>query len=584
MDKNTKIIVITLIVLGTIGFSVTKSLEAQKDIQTYQKKFNQQWKELGKESYIDFNDPRSDIHLFYNQRIWIANKNNILPSRAKYKKLANNMKHDEDVLKNIFDEFKESNSVDSSEFSIEEEQARIKRMNVLFDTLNSDSKKQFASVKYTIETIQESLDIIKDYSNSYYVPIEKSHLIPTQSRFPLDTKVAEEYRDSISTLADKAKWEESSMGYDEDDNRLDIRENQPWEDGAYGILSWKAGLTAYIVDLTGDDSMSQISNSLNMSSGFKDILSGMDTKKKDIEYKNPNDMSKEELSNGVIDSLGSAYYEKALQDKNPSITSVLTPSQNASWILLDKNEVVLKASFNHLNDVIDLDKSIASFNMTDEKTKKSFDIIIDSSENDSYRIEGDTPIGRLNNTYTKKSKVSTKKGNSSTSEKLFSPEEIAVAIYLDNFLNQFPNKTIEDALVDTLGQPDFVIATPTNGIFMVNQSTHLSNGVLSSEITISDDNISSKNFNGNQLKYEKQYVNKELTKTYINYQSDIQKIIAHSEEIKKTRESPQTSKMKTKEDVDKYLDELNKETDDPTGNNTLQGDTGEGEDASNPFN
>ncbi|MEQ7219438.1 hypothetical protein ABQD64_13530 [Vagococcus fluvialis] len=494
------------------------------------------------------------------------------------------MKHDEDVLKNIFDEFKESNSVDSSKFSIEEEQARIKTMNELFDKLDSDSKKQFASVKYTIETIQESLDIIKDYSNLYYVPIEKSHLIPTQFRFPLDTKVAKEYRDSISTLADKAKWKESYIGYDEDDNQHDIRENQPWEDGAYGILSWKAGLTAYLVDLTGDDSMQNISNSLNTSSSFGNILSGIGDQNKNIAYKNPNDMTKDEVSNGAIDSLGSAYYEKAVQDKNQSITSVITPSQNASWILLDKNKVVLKASFNHLNEVIDLDKSIASFNMTDEKTKKSFDIIIDSSENDSYRIEGDTPIGKLNNTYTKKSKVSTKKGNSSTTEKLFSSEEIAVAIYLDNYLNQFPNKTIEDAIVDTLDQPDFVIATPTNGIFMVNQSTNLSNGVLSSEITISDDNISSKNFNGNQLKYEKQYVNKELTKSYINYQSDIQKIIAHSEENKKTRESPQTSKMKTKEDVDKYLDELNKETDDPTGNNTLQGDTGKDEDASNPFN
>lgn len=583
MDKNTKIILITLIILGTVGFSVNKSLNAQKDIQTYQKEFNQQWEDLGKESYIDFNNTPSDISLSYNKRIRVANKSNILPSRAKYKKLANNMKHDEDVLKNIFDEFKKSNSVDSSKFSIEEEQARIKTMNELFDKLDSDSKKQFASVKYTIETIQESLDIIEDYSNSYYVPIEKSHLIPTQFRFPLDTKVAEEYRDSISTLADKAKWKESYIGYDEDNNQHDIRENQPWEDGAYGILSWKAGLTAYLVDLTGDDSMQNISNSLNTSSSFGNILSGIGEQNKNIAYKNPNDMTKDEASKGAIDSLGSAYYEKAVQDKNQSITSVITPSQNASWILQDKNKVVLKASFNHLNEVIDLDKSIASFNMTDEKTKKSFDIIIDSSENDSYRIEGDTPIGKLNNTYTKKSQVSTKKDNSS-SEKIFSPEEIAVAIYLDNYLNQFPNKTIEDAIVDTLDQPDFVIATPTNGIFMVNQSTNLSNGVLSSEITISDDNISSKNFNGNQLKYEKQYVNKELTKSYINYQSDIQKIIAHSEENKKTRESPQTSKMKTKEDVDKYLDELNKETDDPTGNNTLQGDTGKDEDASNPFN
>lgn len=584
MDKSTKIIIITLIVLGTIGFSVTKSLEAQNDIQTYQKEFNQQWEELGKESYIDFKNTPSDIYLSYNKLIRTTNKSNILPSRAKYKKLANNMKHDEDVLKNIFDEFKESNSVDSSKFSIEEEQARIKTMNELFDNLNSDSKKQFASVKYTIETIQESLDIIKDYSNSYYVPIEKSHLIPTQFRFPLDTKVAEEYRDSISALADKAKWKESYIGYDEDDNQHDIRENQPWEDGAYGILSWKAGLKAYLVDLTGDDSMQHISNSLNTSSSFGNILSSIGEQNKNIAYKNPNDMTKDEASKGAIDSLGSAYYEKAVQDNNQSITSVLTPSQNASWILLDKNKVVLKASFNHLNEVIDLDKSIASFNMTDEKTKKSFDIIIDSSENDSYRIEGDTPLGKLNNTYTKKSKVSTKKGNSSTTEKLFSSEEIAVAIYLDNYLNQFPNKTTEDAIVDTLGQPDFLIATPTNGIFMVNQSTNLSNGVLSSEITISDDNISSKNFNGNQLKYEKQYVHKDLTKTYINYQSDIQKIITHSKENKKTKESPQTSKMKTKEDVDKYLDELNKETDDPTGNNTLQGDTGEDEDASNSFN
>lgn len=583
MNKNTKIIIIALIVLGTVGFSVTKSLEVQKDIQTYQNEFNQQWKELGKESYIDFNNTPSDISLSYNKRIRVANKSNILPSRAKYKKLAKNMKHDEDVLKNIFDEFKESNSVDSNEFSIEDEQVRIKKMNDLFDNLNGDSKKQFASVKYTIETIQESLDIIEDYSNSYYVPIEKSHLIPTQFRFPLDTKVAEEYRDSISTLADKAKWKESYIGYDEDNNQHDIRENQPWEDGAYGILSWKAGLTAYLVDLTGDDSMQNISNSLNTSSSFGNILSGIGEQNKNIAYKNPNDMTKDEASKGAIDSLGSAYYEKAVKDKNQSITSVITPSQNASWILQDKNKVVLKASFNHLNEVIDLDKSIASFNMTDEKTKKSFDIIIDSSENDSYRIERNTPIGKLNNTYTKKSQVSTKKDNSS-SEKLFSPEEIAVAIYLDNYLNQFPNKVIEDAIVDTLDQPDFVIATPTNGIFMVNQSTNLSNGVLSSEITISDDNISSKNFNGNQLKYEKQYVNKELTKSYINYQSDIQKIIAHSEENKKTRESPQTSKMKTKEDVDKYLAELNKETDDPTGNNTLQGDTGKEEDASNPFN
>lgn len=584
MNKNTKIIIIALIVLGTVGFSVTKSLEAQKDIQTYQNEFNQQWKELGKESYIDFKNTPSDIYLSYNKLIRTTNKSNILPSRAKYKKLANNMKHDEDALKNIFDEFKESNSIDSSEFSIEEEQARIKKMNELFDNLSSDSKKRFTSVKYTIETIQKSLDIVKDYSNSYYVPIEKSHLIPTQFRFPLDTKIAEEYRDSISTIADKAKLKESYIGYDDNDNQLDIRENQPWEDGPYGILSWKAGLTAYLVDLTGDDSMQNTSNALNTSSSFGNILSGIGKQNKNIAYKNPNDMTKDEASKGAIDSLGSAYYEKAIQDKDQSITSVITPSQNASWILQNKNKVVLKASFNHLNEVIDIDKSIASFNMTDEKTKKTFDIVIDSSENDSYRIEGDTPIGKLNNTYTKKSKISTRKDNSSTSEELFSSEEIAVAIYLDNYLNQFPNKTIEDAIDDTLSQSDFSITTPTNGIFMVNQSTNLSNGVLSSEVTINDDNISSKNFNGNQLKYEKQYINKELISTYMNYQSDIQKIITHSEENQKSRESPQTSKMKTKEDVDKYLDELNKETDDPTGNNTLQGDTGKEENASNPFN
>ncbi|ODJ55092.1 hypothetical protein BFR38_09645 [Brochothrix thermosphacta] len=576
---------ISILGIIVITIAIIQSNNSQKMIEQYSKEYTAQWKEHDSDTFVDMkNDSLLDSNnffIYYGDNMEDYNATVFTLSRFKNKSLIESIKADETILGEIEKIYAKTANIklqdQNDDFSIQTEQAKLDKMFTLYNKLSGTGKENFVSIKRTLDTTQKALDIISNYSKSYYIPVNPSHLVPTQFKFPLDVKVANKFR---SKIAEELTWSPSSYNkFDKDD---DIRTTEGWDNGPYGIFSWGDALKAYSVDMEGDSNLADtLTNSVNISSEATGWLKGaLSSEKKEINDQNLNDMTKDELEQSIIDSLGSAFYERATQDDDKSITSIITPSDDKLWILQKNNKTLLKAKINTMETIPGTNENSAIFNLTDTITTKDFEITHTITGNGIYHIKGDTPIGKIDHTYTVKSKTSKQLSSLKGDTETFSQEEIAVTVYLNNYLNQYPNKNIDTAISDVLNQSEFRINKLNEGHFIINQSPILSSGVLASEVTFDTDSISSKDFNGNQLKYEKTYNIKELTKTYSGYLDKIKQVILYSDANTKSLESTQTSKFKTKKEPDSPVPEP-KESD-PNGDNTLQGYTGE--DATNPFN
>lgn len=188
----------------------------------------------------------------------------------------------------------------------------------------------------------------------------------------------------------------------------------------------------------------------------------------------------------------------------------------------------------------------------------AFGVLLVSGCSQQTPIEDSKPKEKITSSTEKaietkeKTKDSTEK-NKEKKEISLTKEEISLAVYLDNYLDQHSDKTIETALADVVEQKEFAITSINKDSFNVTQAPALSGGLVASEVTITSDSISSKNFHGNQLKYEKDFTIKELTDKYGAYQDKLKEIVSAS-----VSKSDKTSNLSNEElamavYVDNYL-------------------------------
>ncbi|HBK3297667.1 TPA: hypothetical protein KES88_001171 [Enterococcus faecalis] len=428
--RSIQLIIATLAVLGIL---LAMSFHSQNRVKSSLNYFNERWKEIESEGNLDLSllNPKNNkyIPLTTGKKMDKENKTNFLPSRFEKQKQIKRISHDEQLLSDLGNEYSKAGNIGdtSKEFSIEDEQKRLDKMYAYFDGLTTEGKNQFKPVKDSLDRAKKSLEIISDYNKSYYIPIEKSDLIPTAYKFPLNTDVANQYCKKISDELDYSYDDYNPNADTEENTTSDIRETD-WDNGAYGILSWGESLYRYYLDLKGrPEAVASFENNLNLgdtvvSDAFSDMIEGQFSKK-EMEKQDPNDMSEEELSRNLIYSLASmGYYERATQDDDKTISSVITPS---SWVLQKDDKIVLKASFNSIQENHGTDTFFATYSMTDTKTKESFDITIKNNDNGSYHVTGQTPAGEINHDYTPISNKSTKKADSSTSEEVLSSANVS---------------------------------------------------------------------------------------------------------------------------------------------------------------
>jgi PBP1b-binding outer membrane lipoprotein LpoB len=106
-----------------------------------------------------------------------------------------------------------------------------------------------------------------------------------------------------------------------------------------------------------------------------------------------------------------------------------------------------------------------------------------------------------------------------------SNKELAVSAYLENYIDQFGTKDIPAAIKQNLKKSELSILSTDKNKYQIQEAKELSNGLMASEVTFTDNHISSRNFNGNQLKETKQYTKKQLDKKYGPYQKEVDKLI-----------------------------------------------------------
>ncbi|MFM9745640.1 hypothetical protein ACKI2C_49650, partial [Streptomyces brasiliscabiei] len=86
-----------------------------------------------------------------------------------------------------------------------------------------------------------------------------------------------------------------------------------------------------------------------------------------------------------------------------------------------------------------------------------------------------------------------------------SHEELAAAVYLENYMNQHTGESITVAAKNILKQSKFMITKKDNGVFIVNQEPTLTKGLVASEVVVKNNDIHTTDFNGNQKLREKNY-------------------------------------------------------------------------------
>ncbi|WP_297079435.1 hypothetical protein [uncultured Enterococcus sp.] len=106
-------------------------------------------------------------------------------------------------------------------------------------------------------------------------------------------------------------------------------------------------------------------------------------------------------------------------------------------------------------------------------------------------------------------------------------DELAVAAYLDNYQAQHPELTLEQIIQEILTNPNFIMAHQDNlnSMVLVQSEQQLRNGDVASEVTISNDQVYARQFNGNELLKEQEYTKKELTDAYGRSLDQIREII-----------------------------------------------------------
>ncbi|MBM6585292.1 hypothetical protein [Pediococcus acidilactici] len=104
-------------------------------------------------------------------------------------------------------------------------------------------------------------------------------------------------------------------------------------------------------------------------------------------------------------------------------------------------------------------------------------------------------------------------------------KELAVAAYLENYIDQFGTKDIPSAIKSNLKQPEFNIIRSDKNKYQVDEAKELSANLMASEVEIDGDSISSKDFNGNQLKGTQKYTRDQLNQKYGAYQKKIDQLI-----------------------------------------------------------
>lgn len=104
-------------------------------------------------------------------------------------------------------------------------------------------------------------------------------------------------------------------------------------------------------------------------------------------------------------------------------------------------------------------------------------------------------------------------------------KELAVAAYLENYIDQFDTKDIPSAIKSNLKQPEFNIIRSDKNKYQVDEAKELSANLMASEVEIDGDSISSKDFNGNQLKGTQKYTRDQLNQKYGAYQKKIDQLI-----------------------------------------------------------
>lgn len=455
--RSIQIIIATLAVLGIL---LAMSFHSQNRVKSSLNSFNERWKEIESEGNLDLSllNPKNNkyIPLTTGKKMNKENKTNFLPSRFEKQKQIKRISHDEQLLADLGNEYSKAGNIGdtSKEFSIEDEQKRLDKMYAYFDGLTTEGKTQFKPVKDSLDRAKKSLEIISDYNKSYYIPIEKSDLIPTAYKFPLNTDVANQYYKKISDELDYSYDSYNPNADTEENTTSDIRETD-WDNGAYGILSWGESLYRYYLDLEGrPEAVASFKNNLNLgdtvvSDAFSDMIEGQYSKK-EMEKQDPNDMSKEELSRNLIYSLASSgYYGRATQDDDKATTSVITPSL---WVLQKNDKIVLKASFNELSTANDVETASGTYSMTDTNTKETFDITIKNNDDGSYHVTGQTPVGEINHDYSPLSNKSTKKDDSSTSEEILPSANVSketmdnttIESYCNLFGGRFVTNTADD--------------------------------------------------------------------------------------------------------------------------------------------
>lgn len=129
------------------------------------------------------------------------------------------------------------------------------------------------------------------------------------------------------------------------------------------------------------------------------------------------------------------------------------------------------------------------------------------------------------NTITSKQNESVHKVKPIPKKVKLADKELAVAAYLENYINQFDTKDIPSAIKSNLKQPEFNIIRTDKIKYQVDEAKELSANLMASEVEIDGDSISSKDFNGNQLKGTQKYTRDQLNQKYGAYQKKIDQLI-----------------------------------------------------------
>lgn len=105
-----------------------------------------------------------------------------------------------------------------------------------------------------------------------------------------------------------------------------------------------------------------------------------------------------------------------------------------------------------------------------------------------------------------------------------SDDQITLAVYVENYLVQYPNSDINTAIEAIKLQPEFMIE-PTEEMVQVSQSQDIGPGVLVSQLTLSGDGVQVNQFNGSQQVSEQQFTKAQLSEKYTDHIAQLNELV-----------------------------------------------------------